>query len=102
MKITVTMFIRWLVGFRNDCRGAVYIWTAFGIVGLVGFAGLAIDMSYFYVARNQLQTSADSAALAGAVRMSNSVEMQSVLSKHSLNRRDGIRRRNKRAMTAHD
>jgi len=66
----------WLVNLAHDCRGAVYIWTAFGIVGLVGFAGLAIDMSYFYVARSQLQTSADSAALAGAVRMSNSTEMK--------------------------
>ena len=29
---------------------------------MLGFGGLAIDMSYFYVARNQLQISADAGA----------------------------------------
>ena len=53
-----------LTAFREDCRGAVYIWTALGIIGMLGFGGLAVDMSYFYTMRGQLQTSADSAALA--------------------------------------
>ena len=71
------------VSFRDDCRGAVYIWTAFGIIGMLGFGGLAIDMSYFYVARNQLQTSADSAALAAAMRMSNTTEMKAEAKKYA-------------------
>ena len=83
MRFAASKFVHWLVSLANDCRGAVYIWTAFGIIGLVGFAGLAIDMSYFYVARNQLQTSADSAALAGAVRMSNSAEMKAEAKKYA-------------------
>ncbi len=72
-----------IVSFRDDRRGAVYIWTAFGIIGMLGFGGLAIDMSYFYVARNQLQTSADSAALAGAMRMSNVAEMKAEAKKYA-------------------
>jgi Flp pilus assembly protein TadG len=69
--------------FRDDCRGAVYIWTAFGIIGMLGFGGLAIDMSYFYAMRGQLQTSADSAALAGAMRMSNATEMKAEAKKYA-------------------
>ena len=72
-----------LVSFRDDCRGAVYIWTAFGIIGMLGFGGLAIDMSYFYAMRSQLQTSADSAALAGAIRMSNATEMKAEAKKYA-------------------
>ena len=69
--------------FRSDCRGAVYIWTAFGIIGMLGFGGLAIDMSYFYISRNQLQTSADAAALAGALRMSDVQAMRTEAKKYA-------------------
>ena len=72
-----------LTAFRRDCGGAVYIWTAFGILGMLGFAGLAIDMSYFYVARNQLQTSADAAALAGATLMSDTNAMRAEAKKYA-------------------
>jgi Flp pilus assembly protein TadG len=74
---------RRLEAFCRDRAGAVYIWTAFGILGMLGFAGLAIDMSYFYVARNQLQTSADAAALAGATMMSNTTAMQAEAQKYA-------------------
>ena len=50
---------------------------------MVGFAGLAVDMSYFYAARNQLQTSADAAALAGAVRMASSTAMKAEAKKYA-------------------
>ena len=50
---------------------------------MLGFAGLAVDMSYFYVARNQLQTAADAAALAGAIRMSNVSDMKAEAKKYA-------------------
>ena len=53
------------------------------MLGKLGFAGLAIDMSYFYAVRNQMQTSADSAALAGAMRMSDSVAMKAEAQKYA-------------------
>jgi len=83
MKRDCPGLARRLAAFRRDCGGAVYIWTAFGILGMLGFAGLAIDMSYFYVARNQLQTSADAAALAGATLMSNTAAMQAEAKKYA-------------------
>lgn len=83
MKLDCCTLARRLESFRQDRRGAVYIWTAFGILGMLGFAGLAIDMSYFYVARNQLQTSADSAALAGATMMSDTAAMQAEAKKYA-------------------
>jgi Flp pilus assembly protein TadG len=72
-----------LKNFARSEGGAVYIWTAFGIIGMLGFGGLAIDMSYFYAMRGQIQTSADSAALAGAMRMSNTTEMKAEAKKYA-------------------
>ena len=83
MKIALSKLAAPLVSFRDDCRGAVYIWTAFGIIGMLGFGGLAIDMSYLYAMRGQLQTSADSAALAGAMRMSNATAMKTEAKKYA-------------------
>jgi hypothetical protein len=53
------------------------------MLGMIGFAGLAVDMSYFYAVRNQMQTSADSAALAGAIRMSNVADMKMEAKKYA-------------------
>jgi Flp pilus assembly protein TadG len=83
MRFNFYKFKARLVAFRADRRGAVYIFTAFCILGMLGLAGLAIDMSYFYVARNQLQTSADAAALAGASVMSNATAMQAEAKKYA-------------------
>ena len=82
MSLSILDRFRCLSAFARDCGGAVYIWTAFGIIGMVGFAGMAVDMSYFYVARNQLQTSADSAALAAAMRMQNTTSMKAEAKKY--------------------
>lgn len=60
----------------RDCRGGVQIWFAGSLVAVVGIAGLAVDGSYFYAVRSQLQVAADSAALAGAVYMSDASLMQ--------------------------
>ncbi len=56
----------------SDCckmrrhRGIALIWTAMFFIVLIGFAGLAIDTGYVFVTGQELQTAADSAALAGA------------------------------------
>jgi len=55
--------------FAEAESGAVYIWVAGAIVALFGVGALAIDMSFFYVLRNQAQISADSAALAAVVEL---------------------------------
>jgi Flp pilus assembly protein TadG len=39
--------------------------AALALVELIGIAGLAVDIGYFYTARRQMQTAADAAAIAG-------------------------------------
>ena len=63
-------FLGHLRAIGEDCRGGVQIWVAGSLIAVVGLAGFAVDGSYFYVLRNQLQNAADSAALAGAIYVS--------------------------------
>ncbi|MDO8298815.1 TadE/TadG family type IV pilus assembly protein [Lacisediminimonas sp.] len=46
--------------------GAIGILVALSLVTLIGFAGLAIDLGKLFVAKNELQTSADACALAAS------------------------------------
>ncbi len=48
-------------------RGATLVLVAVGMVMLLGFAALAIDIGYSLVVRNELQNAADAAALGGAI-----------------------------------
>ena len=50
----------------KDESGTILIWAAVGLAVLIAFAGLATDIPYLYVARQQAQTAADAGALAGA------------------------------------
>ncbi|MCL6622981.1 MAG: Tad domain-containing protein, partial [Syntrophobacterales bacterium] len=43
--------------------------TALGLVAFLGFASLVIDLGRLYVVRNELQNTADAAALAGAAHL---------------------------------
>ncbi|MFO0912903.1 MAG: pilus assembly protein TadG-related protein [Pirellulales bacterium] len=52
-------------------RGTILILTALLLVILLGFAAFSIDTGYMLMARTQLQTAADSAALASAATMGN-------------------------------
>jgi Flp pilus assembly protein TadG len=54
---------------RNDTEGAVAIMTVFILVALLGVASLAIDMGQLYMVRNDLQNTADAAALAAAASL---------------------------------
>lgn len=47
-------------------KGSILVWAATGLAVLIAFAGLATDIPYLYVAKQQAQTAADAGALAGA------------------------------------
>lgn len=49
---------------RND-EGAFAVVFALLFIAIVGFSALAVDVGYWYASKRQLQTAADSAALAG-------------------------------------
>jgi Flp pilus assembly protein TadG len=50
-------------------RGGVVIWVAVAFLLLIGFLGLAIDASYVVSTLQELQATADAAALAGASQL---------------------------------
>src|SRR5687768_11654116 len=50
-------------------RGAIAVMTAMFIVAIMLVAAVSVDASRIFVARNELQTAADAAALAGAVQL---------------------------------
>src|SRR5688572_18330033 len=52
--------------FRCSNKGQIFIWTALMLVILLGFLALAMDGGFFYQHKRQMQSAADSAALAGA------------------------------------
>jgi Flp pilus assembly protein TadG len=47
-------------------RGLALVYVALAIMVLIGFIGLAFDLSYLYVVKGELQNAADATALAGA------------------------------------
>ncbi len=55
--------------FLQDQRGSVFAIMGFGLVMAAGFTALAVDMSYLYVLKGRLQTTADFAALAAVVQL---------------------------------
>ena len=69
MKNTIRRFLR-------DRRGSIAILVAFGIVALAGFAGLAVDVSSFYVLQGGLQTTADVAALAAVSKLPDETDVR--------------------------
>lgn len=52
-------------------KGSILVWTAVILAVLIAFAGLATDIPYLYVARQQAQTAADAGAIAGAYGLLN-------------------------------
>lgn len=61
--------IRKIRKFVQGAEGTVMVLTALGLVAFLGFASLAIDLGRLYVVRNELQNTADAAALAGAANL---------------------------------
>lgn len=58
-----------MVNFSNNNRGQVLVLVALSLIIILGFAALAIDIGYFHHTKNQLQGSADAAALAAVVKL---------------------------------
>jgi Putative Flp pilus-assembly TadE/G-like len=51
---------------RDHQKGAVIILTAMSLLALLGFMGIAMDFGHLFVVKTELQTAADSCALAAA------------------------------------
>jgi len=60
-------------------RGAVAVIIALTLAGLIGFMGLALDLGKLFVAKSELQNSADACALAAARELSGANEHQLML-----------------------
>src|SRR4051794_1403411 len=54
---------------HRDERGMSLVFVGMGLLGFLAATTLAIDVGMFMTARSQAQTSADSAALAGAIAL---------------------------------
>ncbi|MEE9296253.1 MAG: TadG family pilus assembly protein [Phycisphaerae bacterium] len=70
--------VRWLqigrvrgnvAAFLQDQRGSILTIMGFGLVVAAGFTALAVDMSYLYVLKGRLQTTADFAVLAAVTQL---------------------------------
>ncbi len=53
----------------RSLAGIIVVYAAFFMVVIFGFAAFAIDVGYMALTKDQLQTAADAAALAGAMQM---------------------------------
>ena len=63
MKKTIRLFVRKAI---DDQSGQILPWLAVVLVGMLGMAGLTVDVGRAYVAHVQLQNYANAAALAAA------------------------------------
>ncbi|HVN90427.1 MAG TPA: pilus assembly protein TadG-related protein [Candidatus Binataceae bacterium] len=70
---------------RQKQSGQTLVLITLSIVALVGFAGLATDIGYFYTVRRHMQTAADAAAVAAANQQSNGTAAQAAADVTSLN-----------------
>ncbi len=64
-----SLFVRFFRDFRRNQQGNVLVILGVSLGVIAGVGGLAIDMSYAYVLRGQLQRTADAAALAGVSQL---------------------------------
>ena len=55
----------------NSRRGSILVLSAAMLVMIFAFAAFVVDIGYIAVARNELQTAADSAACAGVIELGN-------------------------------
>lgn len=59
---------------RRRTRGAVAVMYAMLLVPIIGFVGLAVDLSFAYTRRTELQSVADAAAVAAARALNGTVQ----------------------------
>ncbi|SFI27458.1 pilus assembly protein TadG-related protein [Nitrosomonas sp. Nm34] len=67
--------------FPQKEAGAVTIIVALSLVALMGFVGLALDLGKLFVAKTELQNSADACALAAARELTGANDKQLILAK---------------------
>jgi hypothetical protein len=65
-----------LPSFWRGEQGSTFTLVAIGLLGIVGFAALAIDLGNAYVMRSSLQNTADAAALAAATELPDKSKVQ--------------------------
>lgn len=71
----------------SDERGAILVFVAVSLVGLIGVGGLAIDLGRAYVTKTRLSRAVDAGVIAGArsLRLGQSVATQRALALAKLN-----------------
>jgi len=71
----------------SDERGAILVFVAVSLVGLIGVGGLAIDLGRAYVTKTRLSRAVDAAVLAGArsLRLGQSVATQKAFALATIN-----------------
>ena len=62
MKVTLDSFVR----FRRDESGQTMVLAAIMLPLIIGFVGFAVDVSYAFNYKKQMQAAADNGAMAGA------------------------------------
>src|SRR5260370_15904094 len=50
-------------------RGFALIATAFGLIAILGIAGLSVDLGRMYIAKNELMAYSDAASIAAALQL---------------------------------
>src|SRR5437660_8997002 len=56
-------------GQQSRERGFVLIATAFGLIAMLGVAGLSVDLGRMYIAKNELMAYSDAASIAAALQL---------------------------------
>lgn len=74
---------------RSAERGATLLLVSFLIASLLGMAALVVDLGYLFWVRNELQATADAAALAGAQEIPDSAETIAVASEYATTNESG-------------
>ena len=69
-----------IMTYARNHKGVTLVLMSFLLVLLLIFASLAIDISYMYFSKNQLQVAADAAALAGAAKLTGDIDYNAPLS----------------------
>jgi hypothetical protein len=75
--------------FLRDQRGSAAVLFAGGVMMLVGMAAISVDLSYLFVLRGKLQTTADAAALAAVGEVDDETARATALNYAALNMPSG-------------
>lgn len=60
---------RYLTDFARDSSGSVFVYTAAAAAVMLGFVGLAMDVSFWYSGKRDMQSAADAGAMTAALEM---------------------------------